>query len=120
MADRATPGAVPPPVETFLAQDPAASVLGPATRPGPSAQVAVVATDVASLRDLDCPPGVLTRVVGIFLHEGAAAPVSDVEKTSLGAYTKFFKKSFIKPLFARLRTARRGESEKAAVETGDW
>ena len=58
--------------------------------------------------------------IDAYIAEGAAAPVSDVEKTSLGAYTKYFKKSFIKPLFARLRTARRGESEKAAVETGDW
>jgi hypothetical protein len=49
-----------------------------------------------------------------------AAPVPDVEKTSLGPYTRHFKRSFIKPLFNRLRAARRVETEKAAVETGDW
>jgi hypothetical protein len=65
---------LPPPVRTFLAQDPRATVLGPDTPPGRVPQVAVLARDVAALRDLDCPAGVRTRAVGIFLDEGAAAP----------------------------------------------
>ncbi|MBU1801146.1 MAG: hypothetical protein KKA97_02675 [Actinobacteria bacterium] len=73
MSDHTTP-AVPPPVANFLTQDPGAVVLGPDTAPGRVPQVAVHARDVASLRDLPCPQGLASRVIGLFLDEGATAP----------------------------------------------
>lgn len=69
------PATLPPPVQVFLDQDPAAVVLGPGLGAGRVPQVAVLARDLASLRDVMCPGGVLTRVVGLHLDEGPAAPV---------------------------------------------
>lgn len=77
MSDRATDRAtsdVPPPVANFLGQDPGAVVLGPETPAGRVPQVAVLARDVAALGAVPCPDGLTSRVVGLFLHQGATAP----------------------------------------------
>ncbi len=66
---------LPPPVRAFLEQDAEAVVLGDEQTPGRLPQVAVLARDVVALREVVCPPGVLTRVVGIHLEDGPGAPV---------------------------------------------
>ncbi|WP_323793651.1 hypothetical protein [Nocardioides sp.] len=66
---------LPPPVRGFLDLHPGATVLGADTVPGLALQVAVIARDVTSLRTTPCPHGVLARAIGVFLREGAGAPV---------------------------------------------
>jgi len=46
--------------------------------------------------------------------------VSDIEKTSLGKYVSYFERSFLRPLYSRIRQRFRDQAEKNAAETGDW
>jgi hypothetical protein len=46
--------------------------------------------------------------------------VSDLEKTSLHKHVKFFEKSFLAPMYSRIRKNFREMAEKEAAATGDW
>ena len=46
--------------------------------------------------------------------------VSDLEKTSLHKHVKFFEKSFLAPMYSRIRKRFREMAEKEAAATGDW
>ena len=46
--------------------------------------------------------------------------VSDLEKTSLHKHVKFFEKSFLAPMYSRIRKRFREMAEKNAAATGDW
>ena len=46
--------------------------------------------------------------------------VSDLEKTSLYQHVKFFEKSFLAPMYSRIRKAFRETVEREAAATGDW